>query len=433
MLCEILFATSFWKTTDLGMVFDSIADIRQWSLDNPDLPIWDHPEVAHLDINEIVLDFLHGCENHVNKSDIDKSETTQMMALIIALLNGYPAKRPTLNEAITILAGTVQTEKWKWAATPVMRSSGIEAEEDTEELATENLVSPLEMPLRHVYYLWNLAGGDVELEMTRVGLLLATPVIELLPRICRVQDGKESGSTGRDTAYLYSNATSVLRLDELRHRLNSNGQADRDMFEWDTNYFMVVEENDVNFLVQSTETNIADNVPDKDEDDFIFVELGDAGVTGGPPTLGSIQSSVSTPGSMQYQVEPNRPISTTSTPSIRSNQSFSNSTQTPKLPLLQREKAPLYQYHRIQLFSELLNQYPASRNEIIHHAKVDIPPALRGWIWAAILGVGSDYNEAYSRIDKVTDFGTDRQVRDLVAGLLNGYTYSTASDNLIHC
>jgi hypothetical protein len=269
--------------------------------------------------------------------------------------------------------------------------------------------------------------------MTRVGLLLATPVIELLPRICRVQDGKESGSTGRDTAYLYSNATSVLRLDELRHRLDNNSQTDRDMFEWDTNYFMVVEENDVNFLVQSTETNITDNVPDKDEDDFIFVELGDAGVTSGPLTLGSIQSSVSTPGSMQYQVEPNRPISTTSTPSIRSNQSFNNSTQTPKLPLLQREKAPLYQYNRIQLFSELLNQYPASRNEIIHHAKVDIPPALRGSIWAAILGVGSDYNEVYSRIDKVTDFGTDRQVRDLVAGLLNGYTYSTASDNLIQC
>lgn len=410
MLCEILFATSFWKTTDLGMIFDSIADIRQWSLDNPGLAIWNQPEVAHLDINAIVLDFLHGCENHVTKSGSEKYETTQMRELIIALLNGHPEQRPTVNEAIAIIGRPSQVKTLKWAVVPVIKSIGLEIEDDAETEPTENSASLMEMPLQHIYYLWKLAGGDVELEMTRVGLLLATPTIELLPRICRIEDGKETGSTGRDTAYLYSSATSILRLDELRHRLDSNGQADRDMFEWDANYFMVVDENDVDFLLQPTDTYKAGTSPENDEDDFIFVEAGDGSALNGRPTLGGSNSAVSIPGSAHNQSEPIRPVSTASAPSIRSNQSFSQSTQTPKLPLVQREKAPLYQYHRIRLFSQLLKQYPASRTEIIHHAKVDIPPVLRGAVWAAILGVSSDYQEAYARIDKVTDFGTDRQV-----------------------
>ncbi|KAH8552787.1 rab-GTPase-TBC domain-containing protein [Umbelopsis sp. PMI_123] len=245
--------------------------------------------------------------------------------------------------------------------------------------------------------------------MTRVGLLLATPVIELLPRICRVQDGKESGSFGRNTAHLYSNATSTLRLDELYLRLQSNSQVDRDMFEWDTNYFMVVDEKDVNFLVEEGAEDAQGASEDHEEDDFIFVEIGETS-SGGRPIPGSGQSITSSPGSTSNAIDSNHPVSTTSTPSIRSNPSFTNSNQIPKLPLIQREKAPLYQFHRIRLFAELLQQYPASRNEIIYHAKVDIPPVLRDQIWAAILGVNSDYQEVYTRIDKVTDFGTDRQI-----------------------
>ncbi len=83
-----------------------------------------------------------------------------------------------------------------------------------------------------------------------------------------------------------------------------------------------------------------------------------------------------------------------------------------KLPLLIREKDVGYQFQRVALFSELLRQYPASRDEIIHHAKVDIPPFLRGKIWAAILGVRGDYQALYDSYDKETEkeTQTDRQV-----------------------
>jgi hypothetical protein len=413
-LCEVLHGTPFWKTTDLGLIFDSIAGISQWSIDDPDNHFWNHEEAFHLDINATVLDFLHLCENRVKNKSNDNSDTNQMMELIVALLNGNAEKRPSIDESIAIIGVPVQDHLPKWQVGPVLRSLYIELEEDTKNERTDNTeksVSLAEMPLQHVYYLWKLAGGDVEMEMTRVGLLLATPVIELLPRICRVQDGKESGSFGRNTAHLYSNATSTLRLDELYLRLQSNSQVDRDMFEWDTNYFMVVDEKDVNFLVEEGAEDAQGASEDHEEDDFIFVEIGETS-SGGRPIPGSGQSITSSPGSTSNAIDSNHPVSTTSTPSIRSNPSFTNSNQIPKLPLIQREKAPLYQFHRIRLFAELLQQYPASRNEIIYHAKVDIPPVLRDQIWAAILGVNSDYQEVYTRIDKVTDFGTDRQVRN---------------------
>ncbi|CAJ0749559.1 21924_t:CDS:10 [Entrophospora sp. SA101] len=79
------------------------------------------------------------------------------------------------------------------------------------------------------------------------------------------------------------------------------------------------------------------------------------------------------------------------------------STQNVKTPLLVREKDVGYQFQRVALFSELLKEYPSSRNEIIHHAKVDIPPFLRGKVWAAILGIRGDYQALYDAYDKETE------------------------------
>lgn len=39
-----------------------------------------------------------------------------------------------------------------------------------------------ERPLREVYYLWSLAGGDMELELRRAGLIQSKPPICSLPR-----------------------------------------------------------------------------------------------------------------------------------------------------------------------------------------------------------------------------------------------------------
>lgn len=78
------------------------------------------------------------------------------------------------------------------------------------------------------------------------------------------------------------------------------------------------------------------------------------------------------------------------------------------LPLVIREKDTEYQFHRVMLFTKLLRDYPYTRERIIKESEIDIPPLLRGEVWACLLGVLED--GTYERIDKWTATPTDRQI-----------------------
>ncbi|KAL7028019.1 hypothetical protein ACKWTF_005693 [Chironomus riparius] len=78
------------------------------------------------------------------------------------------------------------------------------------------------------------------------------------------------------------------------------------------------------------------------------------------------------------------------------------------LPLVIRERNIEYQFYRVVLFSRLLKGYPYTRDLIIEEAKKDIPPFLRGKIWAALLNVIP--TGRYEKVDKVTPNQTDRQI-----------------------
>lgn len=78
------------------------------------------------------------------------------------------------------------------------------------------------------------------------------------------------------------------------------------------------------------------------------------------------------------------------------------------LPLVIRERNIEYQFHRVILFARLLKAYPFTRDLIVDEAKKDIPPFLRGRIWAALLNVVA--NGKYDKIDKITPTPTDRQI-----------------------
>lgn len=79
-----------------------------------------------------------------------------------------------------------------------------------------------------------------------------------------------------------------------------------------------------------------------------------------------------------------------------------------KLPTVIRERDTEYQFHRVLLFRRLLHGYPYTRDRIISEAQTDIPPLLRGEIWACLLNVIED--NSYEAIDKVTPTPTDRQI-----------------------
>ncbi|XP_050296963.1 TBC domain-containing protein kinase-like protein isoform X2 [Anthonomus grandis grandis] len=80
------------------------------------------------------------------------------------------------------------------------------------------------------------------------------------------------------------------------------------------------------------------------------------------------------------------------------------------LPLVIKERDPEYQLHRVILLRRLLHGYPFTKEFIINEAEEDIPPLLRGEIWAALLNIRASYKTDYLRVDKFTHTTTDRQI-----------------------
>lgn len=187
----------------------------------------------------------------------------------------------------------------------------------------EDLLS--ERPLQEVYHLWTLAGGDLEGELKKRGLIKAKPPIMSLP-ILLLQNGEELGME-KDRLMLLDETVVPASLTQLRERLKNVDPSA---------YFPLIEE----------------------DDPYSRCALLD----------------------------------------------------TADLPLTIRETTVDYQFHRIVLFQRLLEGYPYTRDRIIREARIDIPPLLRGKIWAALLGVQGDIQGTYDAIDKESFTQTDRQI-----------------------
>lgn len=402
----------------MGLIFDSLSSLHQWQEQNDN--VWQLDTMTSLDISQTALAVLRG-EAH----DVPES----LRQFFLECLQVSASKRPDLTTVLGsdfFKEAEVQYDS-PWVADPILLSDelpdpkGKDDEVLLRELEECKLLhsSALEnRPIHHIYDLWRLAGGDVEIDLAKRGVFLSKPVIERLPRTCHVSDGTEVGANVSDTTQLYSDKVQVLGFKELYQRLEENKGDTGEMFEWDTDYFMVVDENDVNFLLDGSISDDEDEMPN--DDDFIFAE--DAAHPPSTPTTatnGVTPSGTPTPTTPSTSRSLNRTFSLSSMNRSRSSSSLSvgspvPSTPTqpvaPKLPLFLREQDVNYQFHRQELFRELLRQYPASRKEILHHAKIDIPPLLRGKIWAAVLGVHGDVWREYDRIDKQNDANSDRQI-----------------------
>jgi TBC domain-containing protein kinase-like protein len=161
-------------------------------------------------------------------------------------------------------------------------------------------------PLSEVYYLWTLAGGDLESELKKQGLIRSKPPIMQLPSaVLPAESAHVKCGLEKDSAYLFNESQVILSLSQLRQRL-------------------------------------------KNIDDRAFYPLLE--------------------GDGSYEIPGPAP-------------------ETASLPLIIRETDIEYQFHRVILFQRLLEGYPFTRDRILHEAKVDIPPLLRGKVWTALLGV----------------------------------------------
>lgn len=185
-------------------------------------------------------------------------------------------------------------------------------------------------PLEEMYYLWQLAGGDLEAELRRQELIKAKPPVVTISKIV-VGEGEEFGHE-KDKAYLLDDSVLTLPLEPLRHRL-------------------------------------------RDIDPEIYYPL------------------------IEYEMN-----------GYSSSSCLSTLKETAKLPLVIKEKDVEYQLYRIILFKRLLEAYPYKRSQILHEAKIDIPPLYRPKIWAALLEIEGNVHAIYDSIDKETPTPTDRQI-----------------------
>ncbi|KAI7897510.1 rab-GTPase-TBC domain-containing protein [Cokeromyces recurvatus] len=415
ILIEQYLRNSFWTTSDVGLIFDSLLTLKEWQEEDPTSNVWKHADIETLDINKSILKFLQ-IEDHKDP------EEQAFHQFILNCLKISTTSRFDVRQALSssfFEKGLVSVDAVKWVEGPLLASNVIELETiDTLNSKSQEDAQDIlqDLPMTHIYHLWKLAGGDVELDLVKRGIFLSTPVIKRLPRACIMPEGIEIGDKVMDTTQLYSDAIYVLGFKELYQRLEEAKQkGESNKFEWDMDYFILVDENDANFLLDNDDDYNSEEHDDKELGDECindllfsdnFISTSDSVCKVSTPTTPSSSRSISRAVSMTSM---GRSRSTSSL-SVNSMASLNNQPHVSKLPLLLREQDIDYQRCRLSLFADLLRQYPASRKEIIQHAKIDIPPLLRGKIWAAILGVHGDLEYEYDQINKYIDMGADRQI-----------------------
>ncbi|EDV99954.1 TBC domain-containing protein kinase-like protein isoform X2 [Drosophila grimshawi] len=190
----------------------------------------------------------------------------------------------------------------------------------------------LRCPLAQIYHLWQLAGGDVQAELKKEGLIRSEAPILALPQIVRLSG--ESVCPPRSQSHLMDERVVLLKMQPLLQRLSRLPASV---------YF---------------------------------------------PLLHMPRQQLQHQRQQQHQQQQQQ--------------------QQQQLPLLIRERDIEYQFRRVRLFTRLLHGYPHTADQLQREAAIDIPPLLRGPIWAALLGVLP--NASYAKIDKFTTTTTDRQI-----------------------
>lgn len=240
------------------------------------------------------------------------------------------------------------------------------------------------IPLNQLYILWKLSGGDLEKSYSKKSQTAFAPPIERLPIIIRA-DGAEYGGSSlslesfTEDAVVLSMNNFETKLDECLKSATEVPEASDSLLKLNTslganNADIVF--NQVNFDAPSSPTHpISITVSNDNSDDF-SLSLDDSNIL--PPKLWKKYLEI--------------------LPAYC------------KLPLSIREADAVYQFMRMKIFSRLLVTFPASRKELHSQASIDIPPLLRGPIWACLLGLKEDYQRKLWRLDYNQPHGIDHQI-----------------------
>ncbi|XP_078532731.1 TBC domain-containing protein kinase-like protein isoform X1 [Lissotriton helveticus] len=160
----------------------------------------------------------HGCV------DIIKKLPGNVLSLLKKCLTFHPSKRPTaaelLSDSVFREVSPMYVPFCKPASlfSSTLRCANLTLPEDISLLCEGDSSDYLsERSIDEVYYLWCLAGGDLEKELINQEIILSKPPICTLPNFL-FEDGERFGQ-GRDRSCLLDDTTVTLSLCQLRNRL----------------------------------------------------------------------------------------------------------------------------------------------------------------------------------------------------------------------
>uniref|UniRef100_A0A8C5LP96 TBC domain-containing protein kinase-like protein n=1 Tax=Leptobrachium leishanense TaxID=445787 RepID=A0A8C5LP96_9ANUR len=160
----------------------------------------------------------HGCV------DVIKGLPETTLALLRKCLTFHPSKRPTAGDLLhdsvfsEISSLYVPFRQPASLFSSTLRCADLILPEDISLLCNDVDSDFLEeRSIEEVYYLWCLAGGDLEKELMSKGIILSKPPVCTLPNFL-LEDGESFGQ-GRDRSFLLDDTTVTLSLCQLRNRL----------------------------------------------------------------------------------------------------------------------------------------------------------------------------------------------------------------------
>ncbi|XP_074128936.1 TBC domain-containing protein kinase-like protein isoform X2 [Sminthopsis crassicaudata] len=164
----------------------------------------------------------HGC------LDIIKELPENIITLLKKCLTFHPSKRPTpdelLQDKVFSEVSPLYTPFHKPASlfSSSLRCADLTLPEDINQLCKDADNDYLaERSIEEVYYLWCLAGGDLEKELVNKEIIRSKPPICTLPNFL-FEDGESFGQD-RDRSSLLDDTTVTLSLCQLRNRLKDVG------------------------------------------------------------------------------------------------------------------------------------------------------------------------------------------------------------------
>ncbi|XP_020830389.1 TBC domain-containing protein kinase-like protein isoform X1 [Phascolarctos cinereus] len=164
----------------------------------------------------------HGC------LDIIKELPENVISLLKKCLTFHPSKRPTpdelLQDEVFSEVSPLYTPFHKPASlfSSSLRCADLTLPDDISQLCKDADSDYLgERSIEEVYYLWCLAGGDLEKELVNKEIIRSKPPICTLPNFL-FEDGESFGQD-RDRSSLLDDTTVTLSLCQLRNRLKDVG------------------------------------------------------------------------------------------------------------------------------------------------------------------------------------------------------------------